>query len=92
MTSEEVELPDAQLKQYPSAIMERYLARFGLTQLDLKVQGIRYLLKAKIDSDIYVEFQKQTITSLETKVAGLLGFVDRYAHLKPRADVTNAKS
>ena len=92
MTSEEVELPDAQLKQYPSAIMERYLARFGLTQLDLKVQGIRYLLKAKIDSDIFIASQKKTIISLESKVRGLFVFVDRYAHLKPRADVTNAKS
>jgi hypothetical protein len=82
--AEEVVLPDEQLKQYPPAIMEGYLARFGLTQLDLKVRGVRYLLKGKIDADIFIEAQKKTVASLEAKVTALLAFVGKYSHLKPR--------
>ena len=80
--SPEVELPAKQQKMYSPELVAFYRARFGLASADLDRDPVKSLLKAKIDSDVYTTQLRSTITSLNAKVAGLLLFVQRFAHLK----------
>jgi hypothetical protein len=49
-------LPNEQEREYPDSVYERYAKRFGKTLEDVKAdESFRQLLKAKIDSDVYVK-------------------------------------
>jgi hypothetical protein len=72
-------LPEQQAKVYPPELVENYMARFGLFTNDLMQRRIAFLVKAKIDSDIYIAQLEKQIAALEAKVSGLLGYIERTA-------------
>src|ERR1017187_7958370 len=78
-------LPDQQIKgkrgAYPREVTDHYLQRYGLTPADMQKKAVRYLVKSKVDSDIFCAQQGKTIRTLEAKVALLLAFVGKYSHL-----------
>jgi hypothetical protein len=82
-------LPEKQPKtnrgeSYSPEVIESYRARFGLSDKDLKSRAVKYLLKAKADSDAYIAEEHKEIAALKTKQAALLAFVGKYAHCKPK--------
>jgi hypothetical protein len=78
-------LPNKQAKGgelYAPELMESYRARFGLSEGDMRIRPVRYLVKAKIDTDVYVKLLGKKIAALEAQVGALLQFVETHAAKK----------
>jgi len=70
---------------YPVELTEFYRRRFNLTPTEMAITRLAMVVKTKIDADIFIVQLQKKVAALETKVCGLLAFVERYAHLKPPA-------
>jgi hypothetical protein len=81
------ELPEKQPRRgesYSPEVMDHYARKFGLTADDLKIQKWRWLIKSKIDTDVFVTQQNaqiaeqgEEIARLKLKVNGLLRIIGR---------------
>jgi hypothetical protein len=91
-------LPEHQARRgvdYSPEVMDHYAQKFGLTGVDLDARRIHFLVKSKIDSDVFIAQQNKRLATLEAKVGGLLKFVERFAKLRTKVSakaVVDAKT
>jgi hypothetical protein len=82
-------LPEKQPKAnkgetYSREVTQSYQIRFGLSDKDMQIRAVKFLVKGKTDGDVYITQLRKKIAMLEAKVAALLAFVGKYSHLKSR--------
>jgi hypothetical protein len=87
-------LPEKQPKAnkgetYSREVMQSYQARFGLSDRDMQIRAVKFLVKGKAAGDVYITQLRKEIAAVTARVAALMLLLQRLAHLKSKAKASN---